>query len=173
MEVVFSESAAGCLSVAAHKRKFTDAVSSAIIVGAAGESQSQNQEEIQKIVKESEQKERINWESMIPLEIERNDIFCFPLSLSFGDITEQEIGEQREKALKCLVNFYPDDVKPAALEMLSTAKKNLKELFCRAKKGESIRIWTSDTPDETCGFYWLINQLKSIGFENLNLMTLA
>ena len=37
MEVVFSESAAGCLSVAAHKRKFTDAVSSAIIVGAAGE----------------------------------------------------------------------------------------------------------------------------------------
>ena len=169
MEVVFSESAAGCLSVAAHKRKFTDAVSSAIIVGAAGESQSQNQEEIQKIVKESEQKERINWESMIPLEIERNDIFCFPLSLSFGDITEQEIGEQREKALKCLVNFYPDDVKPAALEMLSTAKKNLKELFCRAKKGESIRIWTSDTPDETCGFYWLINQLKSIGFENLDI----
>ena len=169
MEVVFSESAAGCLSVAAHKRKFTDAVSSAIIVGVAEENQSQNQEEIQKIVKESEQKERINWESMIPLEIERNDIFCFPLSLSFGDITEQEIGEQREKALKCLVNFYPDDVKPAALEMLSTAKKNLKELFCRAKKGESIRNWTSDTPDETCGFYWLINQLKSIGFENLDI----
>ena len=161
MEVVFSESAAGCLSVAAHKRKFTDAISSAIIVGVAEENQSQNQEEIQKIVKESEQKERINWESMIPLEIERNDIFCFPLSLSFGDITEQEIGEQREKALKCLVNFYPDDVKPAALEMLSTAKKNLKELFCRAKKGESIRIWTSDTPDETSGFYWLINQLKA------------
>lgn len=169
MEVVFSESAAGCLSVAAHKRKFTDAISSAIIVGVAEENQSQNQEEIQKIVKESEQKERINWESMIPLEIERNDIFCFPLSLSFGDITEQEIGEQREKALKCLVNFYPDDVKPAALEMLSTAKKNLKELFCRAKKGESIRNWTSDTPDETCGFYWLINQLKSIGFENLDI----
>lgn len=169
MEVVFSESAAGCLSVAAHKRKFTDAISSAIIVGVAEENKSQNQEEIQKIVKESEQKERINWESMIPLEIERNDIFCFPLSLSFGDITEQEIGEQREKALKCLVNFYPDDVKPVALEMLSTAKKNLKELFCRAKKGESIRIWTSDTPDETCGFYWLINQLKSIGFENLDI----
>lgn len=169
MEVVFSESAAGCLSVATHKRKFTDAVSSAIIVGVAEENQSQNQEEIQKNVKESEQKERINWESMIPLEIERNDIFCFPLSLSFGDITEQEIGEQREKALKCLVNFYPGDVKPAALEMLSTAKKNLKELFCRAKKGESIRIWTSDTPDETCGFCWLINQLKSIGFENLDI----
>ena len=129
MEVVFSESAAGCLSVATHKRELTDAVSSAIIVGVAGENQSQNQEKIQKIVKESEQKERINRESMIPLEIERNDIFCFPLSLSFGDITEQEIGDQREKALKCFVNFYPDDVKPAALEMLSTAKKNLKELL--------------------------------------------
>lgn len=53
--------------------------------------------------------------------------------------------------------------------MLSTAKKNLKELFCRVKKGESIRIWTSDTPDETCGFCWLINQLKSVGFENLDI----
>lgn len=62
MEVVFSESAAGCLSVATHKRELTDAVSSAIIVGVAGENQSQNQEEIQKIVKESEQKERINRE---------------------------------------------------------------------------------------------------------------
>ena len=50
MEIVFNESAAGCLSIAAHKRKFTDAVSSAIIVGAVGESQSQNQEEIQRMV---------------------------------------------------------------------------------------------------------------------------
>ena len=81
MEVVFSESAAGCLSVAAHKRKFTDAVSSAIIVGAAGESQSQNQEEIQKMVMESQNKERINWENMIPLEIERKDILCFPFKM--------------------------------------------------------------------------------------------
>lgn len=169
MEVVFSESAAGCLSVAAHKRKFTDAVSSAIIVGAAGESQSQNQEEIQKMVMESQNKERINWENMIPLEIERKDILCFPVALSIGEITEQEIGKQRESAITNLMSVYPEMGNTVALEMLSTAKKNLKELFCRAKKGESIRIWTSDTPDETCGFYWLINQLKSIGFENLDI----
>lgn len=48
MEIVFNESAAGCLAVAAHKRKFMDGVSSAIIAGSVGESQSQNQEEIQK-----------------------------------------------------------------------------------------------------------------------------
>ena len=65
MEVVFSESVAGCLSVATHKRIFTDAVSSTIIVGVAEENQSQNQEEIQKIVKESEQKERINWKNEV------------------------------------------------------------------------------------------------------------
>ena len=169
MEVVFSESAAGCFSVAAHKRKFTDAVSSAIIVGAAGESQSQNQEEIQKMVMESQNKERINWENMIPLEIERKDILCFPVALSIGEITEQEIGKQRESAITNLMSVYPEMGNTVALEMLSTAKKNLKELLCRAKKGESIRIWTSDAPDEACGFYWLIDQLKFLGFDNLDI----
>ena len=53
--------------------------------------------------------------------------------------------------------------------MLKTAKKSLKELFYRANNGEPIRIWTSDTPDEACGICWIIDQLKPIGFENLDI----
>ena len=67
------------------------------------------------------------------------------------------------------MSVYPEMGNTVALEMLSTAKKNLKELLCRAKKGESIRIWTSDAPDEACGFYWLIDQLKFLGFDNLDI----
>ena len=42
-------------------------------------------------------------------------------------------------------------------------------MFKRTEKGEAIRVWTSDIPDEACGFCWLIDQLKSIGFENLDI----
>lgn len=169
IEILFSESAAASLSVAACNGKNIGGVSSAIIVGEDGESQASNQEEIQKMIREHEEKERINWEKAIPIEIDRKDILCFPVALSIGDITEQELGKQRNAALQKLMSIYPDDVKPAALEMLDTAKKSLKELFDRAEKGEAIRIWTSDTPDEACGFCWLIDQLKSIGFENLDI----
>ena len=169
IEILFSESAAGCLSVAACNGKNIGGVSSAIIVGEDGENQTSNQEEIQKMIRESEEKERRNWEKALPLEIERKDILCFPLTLSVGEITEPGIGEQREATLKKLMSIYPDNIKPAALDMLDTAKKSLKELFDRAGKGEAIRIWTSDTPDEACGFCGLIDQLKSIGFENLDI----
>ena len=169
IEILFSESAAGCLSVAACNGKNIGGVSSAIIVGEDGENQTSNQEKIQKMIRESEEKEHRNWEKAIPIEIERKDILCLPVALSIGSITEQELGKQRVAALQKLMSIYPDDVKPAALEMLDTAKKSLKELFDRAEKGEAIRIWTSDTPDEACGFCWLINQLKPIGFENLDI----
>ena len=169
IEILFSESAAGCLSVAACNGNYIGGVSSAIIMGEDGENQTSNQEEIQKMIRESEERERRNWEKAIPLKIERTDILCFPLTLSVGEITEPGIGEQREATLKKLMSIYPDNIKPAALEMLDTAKKSLKELFDRAEKGEAIRIWTSDTPDEACGFCWLINQLKPIGFENLDI----
>lgn len=169
IEILFSESAAASLSVAACNSKNIGGVSSAIIVGEDGENQASNQEEIQKMIRESEEKERRNWEKAIPLETNRKDILCFPLALSVGEITESGIGEQREAALKKLMSIYPNNIKPAALEMLDIAKKGLRELFDRTEKGELIRIWTSDTPDEACGFCWLIDQLKSIGFENLDI----
>lgn len=169
IEILFSESAAASLSVAACNSKNIGGVSSAIIVGEDGENQASNQEEIQKMIREHEEKERINWEKAIPIEIDRKDILCFPVALSIGDITEQELGKQRNAALQKLMSIYPDDIKPAALEMIDTAKKSLKELFKRTEKGEAIRVWTSDIPDEACGFCWLIDQLKSIGFENLDI----
>lgn len=169
IEILFSESAAASLSVAACNGKNIGGVSSAIIVGEDGESQASNQEEIQKMIREHEEKERINWEKAIPIEIDRKYILCFPVALSIGDITEQELGKQRNAALQKLMSIYPDDIKPAALEMIDTAKKSLKELFKRTEKGEAIRVWTSDIPDEACGFCWLIDQLKSIGFENLDI----
>lgn len=163
IEILFSESAAASLSIASRNG---GSGGHTFIGDTDGKL---THEEIQKMIRESEERERRNWEKAIPLEIERKDILCFPLALSVGEITEPGIGEQREATLKKLMSIYPDNIKPAALYMLDTAKKSLKELFDRAGKGESIRVWTSDTPDEACGFCWLIYQLKSIGFENLDI----
>lgn len=135
IEILFSESAAGCLSVAACNGNYMGGVSSAIIVGEDGENQAPDQEEIPKMIQESEEKERMNWEKAIPLKIERKDILCFPVALSIGDIAEQGLGKQREAALQKLMSIYPDNVQPAAMDMLSTARKNLKELNCRAVSG--------------------------------------
>lgn len=169
VEITFSESAAGSLSLADCNKKNIDKISSAIIIGTDKKDQTLNQEEMQRMIRESEERERSNWEKAIPLKIENKDILCFPVALSIGDITENVIGEQRKSVLQKLVSIYPDNVKPAAMDMFNTAQKNLKELLCRAEKGETIRIWTSDTPDEACGFYWLIEKLKPLGFENLDI----
>lgn len=86
-----------------------------------------------------------------------------------GSITEDEIGKQREETLQNLVSFYPDEEKEAAEEMQETARKNLDNLLIRAQEGEAIRVWSSDLPDEACGFCWLIDQLKPIGYNNLDI----
>ena len=164
IEILFSESAAACLSLASGH--IMGGGSHTFIGDTDGKL---THKEIKKMIREYEEKERRNWEKAIPLEIERKDILCFSVALSIGSITEQELGKQRVAALQKLMGIYPDNIKPAALDMIGTAKKRLKELFERAEKGEAIRVWTSDTPDEACGFCWLIDQLKPIGFENLDI----
>lgn len=167
VEVVFSESAGGSLGFASINNKHTGGVSTAVIASEQGDGLP-NREEIEKIMREQEEKERLNWESAVPLNIKRRDILCFPLALSFGSIVENGIGKQREEALNKLFSIYPEEVKGASQEMLKSSEKNLKELISRAEEGEEIRIWTSDTPDDACGICWLIEQLKPLGFENLN-----
>lgn len=90
------------------------------------------------------------------------------------EITEAETGfyNERQKvkvSIQNLVSFYPDEEKEAAEEMQETARKNLDNLLIRAQEGEAIRVWSSDLPDEACGFCWLIDQLKPIGYNNLDI----
>lgn len=168
LEITFSESAAGALAVAAGKRNYSGEVSVAVIADTAENENPPTHEEMEKIIRISEEKERFNWENAVPLNTRRKDILCFHLALSFGDITENDIGKQRETTIQTLLSIYPYKVREAARNMIETSKENLKELLYRVKNGEAIRIWTSDTPDDNCGLYWLMEQLSTIGFENLD-----
>lgn len=60
------------------------------------------------------------------------DLYCFSLGLSMGDLAKKE---------------YPD----------------LTELKTRLEQGEPARLWYSEkSPEEYCGFHWLLSRLKEL-----------
>ena len=42
-------------------------------------------------------------------------------------------------------------------------------LLEKAQNGEPIRVWVGRDPDDVCGLYWLLEQLRPIGFEKLDI----
>ena len=79
------------------------------------------------------------------------DIFCFPLHLSIGDISGDGLGEGRGEVLAVLEADHP----------LQQAKDDLAQVRQRFVCGEDVRIWYSDQPDERCGMYWFMWHLHS------------
>lgn len=168
-EVVFSESAGGSLKVAAGTGSYAGGAHSVFFAGEDGETRQPDREELQRMLREFEEKEQINWGEAVPLGIELGDVLCFPLALSIGGISEDGIGAERAAALQALAGIWPEEARRASQDMLKTAQKSLDVLLSRAGDGERIRIWTSDTPDDACGSCWLTEQLKPIGFEKLDI----
>lgn len=153
MEVVFSESAGGALSVALGKEKPIGGVSA--YIGMTKKEQ-----------KQWEEKERRNWDAAELLPGIRDDQMILPLMLSVGDIDEQCSGPKRRETLQRLFAVYPEEGEKAAETMVETARHNLDILLSRAEQGERIRLYYSDQPDEACGAWWLMNQLTEAGLTN-------
>jgi ribosomal protein S18 acetylase RimI-like enzyme len=81
--------------------------------------------------------------------------------LSIGDISEHHPGDKRQKALERLFSIYPSDVgNEAAREFFQAAQNNLTVIQKRAMAGEPIRVWYSNQPDDMCGLYWFMEQLR-------------
>ena len=163
LEVVFSNSAAGTMAVAiGHKRYIGGATSVIISDGAVSE------EEREKFQRQAEERERFGWENAVPLEGDRKDIVNLPLALSVGNISEAGIGLERESALSLLLSILPDMASEIVAELLNTSRKNYATLLEKAQNGEPIRVWVGREPDDVCGLYWLIEQLRPIGFDKLD-----
>ncbi|WP_088189237.1 DUF3658 domain-containing protein [Desulfosporosinus sp. FKA] len=161
IEIVFSESACGSLKVAQHygKGKYQDEFISAIVSHADGSKPTK--EEVETAQREAKAKARLAWESAVPLGGNTADIYGFNLMLSVGDISEKQPGIKRKQTLEHLYSVYPHDVgMQAAQEIVKRAKEDLKKVQGRAERGESLRIWYSNQPDEMCGLYWFMDQLN-------------
>lgn len=103
------------------------------------------------------------------MEGNRKDIVNLPLALSVGNISEAGICLERESALSLLLSILPDMASEIVTELLNTSRKNYATLLEKAQNGEPIRVWVGRDPDDVCGLYWLLEQLRPIGFEKLDI----
>lgn len=167
LEVVFSDSAAGALSVAfGHKDSLAGAAG---VIFLHAEDNAISKAELERLQREAEDEANRSWANSIPLEGNPKNIINLPLALSVGGISETGIGAEREAAISLLMGTYPDMASDVVNNLLNTAHKSFTMLLEQAKKGASIRVWSSRNPDERCGLYWLMEQLRPIGLEQLDI----
>ena len=163
LEVVFSDSAAGTMAVAIGYKGYLGGATGVIISDGTV-----SEEEREKLQRQAEERERSGWENAVPLEGNRKNIVNLPLALSVGSISEAGIGLERESALSLLLSILPDMASEIVAELLDTSRKSYATLLEKVQNGEPIRVWVGREPDDVCGLYWLMEQLRPIGFEKLD-----
>ncbi len=162
IEVVFNESAGGSLKCAQHFGKGRYRGVSALFLIHADGSEATT-EELAQAKKEYEAKERVAWEQAEPLGGTANDVFCFGLCFSVGEITEELPGKQRQEALEKIWVTIDASEREHLAEPIMRAKESLENVHKRASEGEPIRVWCSNQPDEMCGMMWFMSQLIRMG----------
>ena len=164
IEVVFSENAQGSLKLAQHfgVDKYLGGAVSVIIRHADG--REATAAERKAALEKAKAREKHEWETAIPLGGNPQDVLCLNAAWSMGDISDLQIGEGRKNALEQLYSFWPsgEDIPQKIEERLWANRNTLQTVLDRSSKGEAVRIWYSHSPEELCGFTWLLTQLSSL-----------
>lgn len=90
-----------------------------------------------------------------------SDVVNIGFSLDVGDISGEIDGTGRQSAYRKLWGRYDSDNEEQE-QFFHGQRKDIEKLLSAAKEGVSIRIWKSDAPYSTCGFYFVCNLLRSI-----------
>lgn len=162
LEVVFEESAAGSMSAAIGRTGRTGGIFGAVVCQRSG--QTPSRAEIRRLRQEMEARERQAWAEAVPLEGRREDVVSLSLLLSIGPIDEDGIGPARRAVLEDLCPDRAENLE----RVLEKSRRGLSTLLERAGQGEPIRVWSSRGPDDACGLCWLMEQLRPVGFEALD-----
>lgn len=97
---------------------------------------------------------------------EFSDVFGLQLGLSAGDISDCI---NRQQALSFM---YEEAIESKRIKkIIADIKADLDQIHQRLTAGEAIRIWYSDIPDDLCGFYWFMFQLKQWELTDVQVMT--
>ena len=167
IEVVFSNSACGTLKLA--QRYGTREYSSGI-VGLLLDGEQPSEQEIETARCKAEGQARREWETTVPLGGDPADVYCLDLALSIGEITEDEVGIQRQRVFGQILFICPMDIK-GLQENLRRTKEALAAVCARSAAGEAIRIWYSHNPDELCGLsaastsgfdFWICHGMETV-----------
>lgn len=162
IDIAFTESAAGGLKVAQSfgKGKYRGCAIGVFIHHEDGSEPTE--EEIKEARRQAEEQQRREWENAIPLGGRAGDVFNLSLGLSFGDIRDPLSVQDRLDAMKILSSFWLEDIESRKRERLEKIREKLEMVKSRIAAGEDARIWYSDNPDELCGFYWLMDEIRQL-----------
>lgn len=151
IETVFSKSAYGSLKLA--QNCGADKHSSASIGLVLSGRTNISPEELETLKADAELQAHRKWETSIPLGGNPADVYCIDVAWSMGDISDDEIGNNRKSVLEQAFFVWPnrEDNEQYILETLRSAKTALHEILDRASRGEPVRIWYSHNPDEFAG----------------------
>lgn len=164
LEIVFGESACGSLKIAQSygEGKYCGSAVSVLIQNADGTAPTEKDIEAARL--RAEEQARKDWKEAVPLGGKQQDVYCFELALSVGDISGDCIGTRRIEVIRRLISFYgSEDAGRQVEEKLRKTSTALPSLIQRYQNGEEIRVWYSHQPDELCGMYWLMAQLEPLG----------
>lgn len=140
-----------------HRKGKRRSVAVAFLLSGDGEQNVLTEKELEKKRQEAKAQIEKDWEEATELGGDADDVFCFPLGLSQGDISPEiplglyaqtEHGQRPHpwKKGKSNCDFLLDE---------------LERLLKRAEDGEEIRIWYAPYNSESlCGLYWFLWQLK-------------
>lgn len=162
IEIVFSDSACGALKLAQTFGKGEYKGSSIGVFISHGDGSTPTQAEVEEETRKYEEQERQKWEQAIPLGGNPADVFGFHLGLSYGNIQDPLCMGDRLSAMQLHLSCWNDDLQDECTELILQAQSDLKIVLDRIASGEDVRIWYSENPDELCGFYWFIDQLRLI-----------
>lgn len=163
LEIVFGENACGSLKVAQSYGKGNYCGGAVSVFIRSTDGTDPTAEEIQAAQLRAEEEARLAWENAIPLNSKREDVYCFDIALSVGDISDNGLGEQRKAVLKKMLSVCRvEDLHHQVEDKMQKTKAALSAVMERYRNGEEIRIWYSHNPDELCGMYWLMAQLRPL-----------
>ena len=153
LEILFTEWAADSMQYAKNIKNIVGSSTSVFIRKADGSEASPEELVLEQARMEDELRKK--HENTVPMEGNIEDILCFPLNLSMGDISDP-FSDSRADFLQSLVLIAGDQFADVGREMMNTARKSLERL--RSATGP-IRLWFSHQPDEYCGFCHLLTLL--------------
>ena len=82
-------------------------------------------------------------------------------SLDVGDVSGTIDGDERQKVFRKIWGRFDFDIKEQE-EFFRNQRKDMEKLLTAAQNGTPIRIWKSNAPYSSCGFYFVCHMLRNI-----------
>lgn len=89
------------------------------------------------------------------------DVINIGFSLDVGDISGSIDGDERQDVFRKIWGRFDFDNKEQE-QFFQNQRKDMEKLLTVAQNGTPIRIWKSNAPYSTCGFYFVCDMLRNI-----------